>query len=84
MPEGIRATRCLRVHSVLGTEAVHLTQSLAFISSRPAAERAAIAHAAFRTAALLACDYPGDEAMREILRAFAWSPDHAVPQARCA
>ena len=84
LPVGVRATRCLRVHSALGTEAGHLAHSIAFIATRPGQERAEIARAAFRTAALLASDYPGDDAMREILRSFDWTLAQPVAQACCA
>lgn len=84
LPAGVRATRCLRVHSVLGTEAAHLERSLAFIASRAPGERAAIARAAFSTASLLASDYPGDDAVRAILQTFDWTPERAHAQACCA
>jgi hypothetical protein len=84
IPRGVRASRCLRVHSALGTEAGHLGDSLAFIATRPPPERAAIARAAFRTAQLLTFDYPGDDAMRRVLRGFAFSPDATIEQTACA
>jgi len=78
LPLGVRATRCMRVHSAVGSDTRHVAESLDFIASLPAADRAAIARAAWRTSAQIAeteDDYPGDEGMHAHLAAFGWSAD---------
>jgi hypothetical protein len=72
VPSGTMATRCLRVHSALGTDARHVGESLDFIACLSGADRAHIARATFETAATMTVPdgYPGDEAFREILAAY--------------
>jgi hypothetical protein len=76
IPAGIKATRCLRVHSPIGSDARHLPESIAFMATLPPQDRAAIARATYETAGLLCTarrDYPGDEAMRALLDEFGWA-----------
>jgi Iron-containing redox enzyme len=73
IPAGIKATRCLRVHSAVGSDAGHVAESIAFIATLPRENRGAIARATYETASLLRAawrDYPGDEAMRALLDEF--------------
>lgn len=72
VPSGTMATRCLRVHSALGTDARHVGQSLDFIARLGGTDRADIARAAFETAKTMTVPngYPGDDAFRESLAAF--------------
>ncbi len=65
IPAGIKATRCLRVHSAAGDEVRHVDDSLAFIAQLSAAERLSIVRALYRTAKLMngSSDYPGDAAV---------------------
>jgi len=69
LPPGINATRCLRVHSSVGTDAHHVAESINFIASLGRDDRKEIAMAAFETAAVMATpsDYPGSEAMASII-----------------
>jgi pyrroloquinoline quinone (PQQ) biosynthesis protein C len=69
LPPGINATRCLRVHSSVGTDAHHVAESVDFIASLGRDDRKEIAMAAFETAAVMAApsDYPGNEAMTSII-----------------
>jgi hypothetical protein len=69
VPPGIFATRCLRVHSALGTDARHVTKAVEMISRLREDDRASIARAVWETAATmgLPTDYPGDVAFRELL-----------------
>jgi hypothetical protein len=70
IPVGIKATRCIRVHSAVGTDQRHVEESLEFIASLDAGDRAAIARAALETSRIVHGDnddYPGDEMMREVL-----------------
>lgn len=77
IPAGIKATRCLRVHSsVSKSEVRHLTESLEFIATLPPQDRAAIARTVYETVQLSSTalpDYPGDDAMRALLGEFGWT-----------
>jgi hypothetical protein len=69
VPPGTMATRCLRVHSAVGSDAGHVTESVDVIAQLGQSDRTAIMHAAFETSALMtsANDYPGDEAAGELV-----------------
>jgi hypothetical protein len=69
LPPGVNATRCLRVHSSVGTDAHHVAESIDFIASLGRDDRKEIVRAAFETAAVMATpsDYPGREAMAPII-----------------
>jgi hypothetical protein len=76
IPAGIKATRCLRVHSAVGSDARHVAESITFIATLPPEYRAAIARATYETISLQCAvprDYPGDEAMRALLDQFGWT-----------
>jgi hypothetical protein len=76
IPTGIKATRCLRVHSAIGSDARHVAESIAFMATLGPEDRGAIASATYETASLLCAarrDYPGDEAMRALLDEFEWA-----------
>ena len=68
VPPGTMATRCLRVHSAVGTDIRHVSESIEVISRLRKEDRILIARAVFETAA---CDtpnnYPGDAAFRDVL-----------------
>jgi hypothetical protein len=81
IPDGIKATRCMRVHSGVGSDTRHVEESLEFISALNAVDRAAIARAALETSRIVHADnddYPGDEAMREVLQALGGG--HLIPE----
>ncbi|MEC4593968.1 MULTISPECIES: hypothetical protein [Nitrospirillum] len=69
LPAGVFATRCLRVHSAVGSDIGHVDESLEFIAGLDARDRAIIAREAFNTARVMGGgdDYPGDDAMRDML-----------------
>ncbi|MEA1671866.1 hypothetical protein [Nitrospirillum sp. BR 11163] len=69
LPAGVFATRCLRVHSAVGSDIGHVDESLEFIAGLAARDRAIIAREAFNTARVMGGgdDYPGDDAMRGLL-----------------
>ena len=69
IPSGTMATRCLRVHSAVGTDARHVEESLEFMARLDGTDRADIARATFETALTMKTPdgYPGDEAFREML-----------------
>lgn len=76
IPVGVNATRCLRVHSAVGSDAGHVAESLEIIAALPAPDRAAIVRAVYVTTRLQSAatpDYPGDDAMRALLDEFEWS-----------
>jgi hypothetical protein len=73
IPAGIKATRCLRVHSAVGSDAAHVAESIAFLATLPPEDRAAIARATYATISLHCAapsDYPGDAAMLALLAEF--------------
>ena len=81
IPEGIKATRCMRVHSAVGSDQRHVEESLEFIASLDAGDRAAIARAALETSRIVHGDnddYPGDEIIRQVLRELGGG--HLVPE----
>jgi hypothetical protein len=81
IPEGVKATRCLRVHSSIGSDQRHVGESIEFIASLDAADRAAIARAALETSCVVRADdddYPGDEVMRQVLHEY--GAGHLIPE----
>jgi len=68
VPSGTMATRCLRVHSAIGSDARHVASSIDVVARLSPADRTAVMHAAFETAARITSptDYPGDEAAGEL------------------
>jgi hypothetical protein len=69
VPRGSMATRGLRLHSAIGADARHVARSIDIIARLPAADRTAVVHATYETAALVSAptDYPGDAAVDEIV-----------------
>lgn len=57
LPSGVRATRCLRVHSATSADARHVEDALNTIAALPAADRRRVARACHQTA-LIACAPP--------------------------
>jgi pyrroloquinoline quinone (PQQ) biosynthesis protein C len=54
LPPGVRATRCLRVHSAHGSDRRHVSEAVAFVATLSPDERTAIARAVYETAAICA------------------------------
>ena len=52
LPPGVRATRCLRVHSAVGSDGDHVADTLAVVATLDAAGQARVAAAAHETARL--------------------------------
>lgn len=52
LPPGVKATRCLRVHSGVGSDPAHVDETVALVAELPGEERAAIARACHETALL--------------------------------
>ena len=85
LPPGVNATRCMRVHSAVGSDIGHVEQSLVVVAGLPAADRAAIARTAFTSTLLLlraTPDYPGDAAMHETLLKYGWKHGEADTDTR--
>jgi len=59
LPAGARATRCMRVHSGVGSDADHVADTVAVVAGLSPSERAAIARAVFEAA--LVCTAPPTE-----------------------
>ena len=72
LPPGTMATRCLRVHSAVGTDARHVVELIEVIAGLGEDDRMAIAGAVFETAACMAAptDYPGDTAFDALLSTY--------------
>lgn len=62
-PEGVDATRFLRSHSGLGSEAAHVEETIAFVASLPADDRIKVVRETYRSAVIMAEGYN-----RELLR----------------
>jgi len=52
LPAGVRATRCLRVHSASGSDRRHVEETVALVASLSAEERTAIARACYEAAVI--------------------------------
>lgn len=59
LPPGLDATRCMRVHSAVGSDAAHVDDNLELVAGLAPAQRARIAAAVYRTAALCLQPPPG-------------------------
>ncbi len=70
LPPGVKATRCLRIHSAIGADVRHVSGSVEKIARLPAEDRALIARAAYETATILFSgpDPPvSEETLRQLL-----------------
>jgi hypothetical protein len=56
-PEGVDATRFLRSHSSLGSEAAHVEETIAFVASLPANDRIRVVQETYGSALILAKGY---------------------------
>ncbi len=56
-PDGVDATRFLRSHSGLGSEAMHVEETITFVASLPADDRIKVVQETYRSAALMAEGY---------------------------
>lgn len=72
LPNNVKATRCLRVHSSIGADAEHVDENVLVIAKLDSAERTRIARACYETA--LICfspppvDYISDQELERILQ----------------
>ncbi len=56
-PDGIDATRFLRSHSSLGSEATHVAETIAFVASLPANDRISVVQETYQSALIMARGY---------------------------
>jgi hypothetical protein len=56
-PDGVDATRFLRSHSSLGSEAAHVDETIEFVASLPAKDRISVVQETYRSALILAEGY---------------------------
>jgi hypothetical protein len=56
-PEGVDATRFLRSHSGLGSEVMHVKETVAFVASLPAADRIKVVQETYKSAVTMAEGY---------------------------
>jgi len=75
VPPGSAATRGLRMHSTIGSDAGHVARSLDVIARLAPLDRTAVVHAAYETSALIwsPTDYPGDAAVDQLIARYARS-----------
>lgn len=76
MPPGVMATRCMRVHSAVGSDSGHVAESIALIASLAPDDRDCVARATYATVRLMFAepdDYPGDDWMRALLGDLGWT-----------
>lgn len=52
LPKGVFATRCLRVHSAVGSDRKHVDETIALVAALPARSRARVARACFASASV--------------------------------
>ncbi len=76
IPAGIRATRCLRVHSSVGADPSHVRDGLRLVAALSAEERVRVATACFQTARTIfgRAEEPGDAELRRRVSAFRDGP----------
>lgn len=78
LPLGIRATRCLRVHSGVGSDVEHVEETVELVAGLTSEERTRVAIACYETALLYFSSpqrsYPSDEELQQILRPLALHP----------
>ncbi len=80
LPPGIRATRCLRVHSSVGSDVEHVEESVEMVAGLSPEERTRIAVACYETALLFFSSnqkgYPSDQELQQVLKPLALRPRH--------
>ena len=79
LPDGVRATRCMRVHSRVGSDAGHVDETIELLAGCSGPQRDAVARAVFEVACLCATPppdgYPEDAAIaRRLLGAHELQP----------
>ena len=74
MPSGTKATRCLRVHSSIGSDVEHVEEIIELVAKLTPEERTQISIACYETALLYFSsyenDYPSEEKLQQKIKAF--------------
>jgi len=68
LPSGVRATRCLRVHSAASADAKHVEDALKVTAALPAEDRRLVARACYETALIACSPPPGGHIAESVLR----------------
>ncbi|MCI0392656.1 MAG: iron-containing redox enzyme family protein [Acidobacteria bacterium] len=68
LPAGVRATRCLRVHSAVSADAKHVEDALEVTAALPAEDRRLVARACYETASIACSPPPGGHIAEPALR----------------
>lgn len=78
LPPGIHATRCLRVHSSIGSDVEHVEETVEMVAGLAPEERTRVAIACYETALLyfspLKEDYISEEELQNVLRPLESTP----------
>lgn len=82
LPPGVMATRCLRVHSAMGSDAAHVEELVALVAGLAAGERERVARACYETALIYCTPPPGGFITDEALAARLSALDHGVDESR--
>jgi len=79
LPAGVRATRCLRVHSAASADAKHVEDALEVTAALPAEDRRLVARACYETALIACAPPPGGHITESALRhrVAALKPQHS-------
>ena len=67
LPPGVEATRCLRVHSAVGSDAQHVEEAIALVAGLDAAERSHVARACYETSAICFAPHESGDITEEAL-----------------
>lgn len=80
-PEGVDATRFLRSHSGLGSEASHVRETIDFVAALPANDRIAVVRETYRSAAVMAEAYNSEllKSEAEMIEALERAAGEALP-----
>jgi hypothetical protein len=83
-PEGVDATRFLRSHSSLGSEASHVEETITFVASLPAVDRISVVQATYQSALIMAEGYNHEllKSEKELLEEIRQAIGEALPYSR--
>jgi|SRR5262245_31469329 len=83
-PEGVDATRFLRSHSSLGSEASHVEETITFVASLPAVDRISVVQATYQSALIMAEGYNHEllKSEKELLEEIRQAVGEALPYSR--
>ena len=81
VPDGVDATRFLRSHSSLGSEASHVEETIEFVASLPASDRIKVVQETYESAVIMAEGYNHEllKSEAEILEELEQAVGEALP-----